>query len=326
MFKVFGNAVGHTSFEIGPDKFIGVELRRISGEVKGLDSRIASKELLDEFSSMNRASVPEEEDPASEMPGKVPEKMPDLSGPNVFVGVEACVETKAFSLGRDRDGGDSRYLGPPSCDLKRRSSALERPGSLKVWDKRESALIQEDQVGSEPIGLFLYAAKPDASNSESPLPAFPWLFEWEPDNSSPDCPSDTKDLRGNSVSETSCGPSGRYVSKSKRPSSNRLPRVLLPGCAPKLSSAHSTEAEAGPDGAWALNPPGLFCGRLAANVPRSLSTRPLLWPRSGKCVPASKAGPPVDGVFPVFGVCHEVSSYPPRLPLEYRLNLVSIEC
>ena len=46
VLKVFGDTVSQTSFEVRPDKFIGVKLRRMSREVKGMASRMASKELL----------------------------------------------------------------------------------------------------------------------------------------------------------------------------------------------------------------------------------------------------------------------------------------
>ena len=325
MPQVSGNAVGDTSLEARPDKFIGVKLRRIAREVKGLDSGIASKEALDKFGPVELASVPEKDDRAFEVAKEVPKKLSDVFGADIFVGMEACVKTQAFSLGRDGDGGDSGYLGPASRDRKRRSSALARPGSLEVGDKRESALIQEDQAGSKPNGLFLYEARRDASSSGSLVPAFPWLFWSAPGSSTPGRPSASKGLRCSTSPETSSERSGRYVSRSKRPSSNRLPGVLSPGCAPKLSSARPREAGACPDGVLASSPPILSCGRLVANAPRSLSTRPLLGPRSGKCGPVSKAGPPAAGVFRVVGVFHEVSLCPPRLPLSYRLNLVPFE-
>ena len=64
MLKVFGNAVGKTSLEVCPNKFIGVEFRRVSREVKGLDSRIASKELPNESGAVDRTSVPEKDNRA----------------------------------------------------------------------------------------------------------------------------------------------------------------------------------------------------------------------------------------------------------------------
>ena len=325
VLKVSGNAIGQTSLEVGPDKFIGVKLRGVSREVKRLDSRIASQELLDELGSVERASVPKKDNRAFEVTRKVSEKLPDLSGPNVQVGVKARVESKAFSLGRDRDGGDGRDFGPASSDNEGWRFSFDRPGSLEVGDKRESALIQEDQAGSKPNGLFLYEAKRDVSSTGWLPPGAPWPSSRASGSSSPSRPSDSTDCRYNSApgsfSERVC----RYASRSKDPSSNRPPRALLPGYVPRSSSAAPTEAEAVPYAAWTLSPPVPFSGRLDANAPRSLTMRLLSGLRSGKYGLALRAGRPVAGAFPVFGVCHEVSSYPPGLPLYDRPKLVSIK-
>ena len=205
MLKVFGNAVCQTSFEIGPDKFIRVKLRRISREVKGLDSRIASKEFSDKLGPVDRASVPKEKDRTFEVLAKVSEKRTDLPGPNVQVGVKACVESKTFSLGRDRDGGDGRDFGPLTGNNEGWGFSFDRPGSLDVGDERESALIQEDQAGSKPRGLFLYAAKRDASSSQSLLPGVLGPSSAASGSSNPSRPSDSKDCQSSNAPESSCG-------------------------------------------------------------------------------------------------------------------------
>lgn len=325
VLKVSGNAVGQIPFEVCPDKFIRVKLGRISGEVKGLDSRMASKELLGELGSVERASVPKKDDGAFLVTAKVPEELPDLSGSNVLPGIKARVESKAFSLRRNRDGRDGRDFGPASGDHEGGCFSFNRPGSLEIGDKRESALIQEDQAGSKPIGLFLYEAKPVASSSEWLPPGALWPFSVVSGSSSPSRPSNSTDCRYSSAPGNSSGRPGQYASKSKDPSSNRLPGALSPRYAPRSSSAAPREAGDVPYAAWTLSPPVPSSGRLDANAPRSLTMRSLSRLPSGKCGLALRAGWP-DGVFfPVFGGCHEVSLCPPRLPLYDRPKLVSIE-
>jgi len=307
MLKVSGNAVCQSSFEVCPDKFIGVKLRRISGKVKGLDLRIASKESFDDLGPVERASVPEKNDLAFEVATKVPEELPDLSGSNVFVGIKARVESKTFSLGRDRDGGDSRDFSPASGDPDGWSFSFKRPGFLEIGNKRESAFIQEDQAGSKPIGLFLYEAKRAVSSNESLLPGALWPSSAASGNSSPSRPSDSKDLRCNSALGNFSERLGRSASRSKDPSSNRPPRVLSPRCAPRFSFACPTKVGVVPYAVWTLNPPVHSSGKLGANVLRNLEMRPFSELRRGKGSLVSKAGRPDAVAFRVLRGCHEVS-------------------
>lgn len=237
----------------------------------------------------------------------MPEELADLSGSDVLVGVETRIESKTFPLGRDRDGGDGRDFGPASGDNESRGFPFNRPGSLEVGNKRESALIQEDQAGSKPIGLFLYEAKRDASNSGWLVPGALWLSSAASGSSSLSCPSGSTDCRCNSAPGSSSGRSGRYVSRSKDPSSNRLLRVLSPGGAPRSSSAGSIEAGAVPYLAGVSNPATPSSGRLETNAPRSLKKRPFSGLPIGKCGLASKDGRLDAAFFRVFWGCHEVS-------------------
>ena len=307
MLKVSGNAVGKTALEVCPDKFIGVKLRRISREVKGLDSRVASKELSDELGAVERAPVPEKNDLSFEVATKVLEKLPNLSRPDVFVGIEARVEPKAFPLGRDRDGGDSRDFGPASGDNEDGSFSFNRPGSLEIGNERESALIQEDQAGSKPIGFFLYEAKRVASSNGWLVPCVLWPASEVSGNSSPSNSSDSTDCRCNSVPGSVFESPVRSVLRSKDPSNSRLPRGLSPRCAPGFSSVFLSEAEAGPYSAEPLSQTAPSSGRLDTNAPPSL-TKPLVSALpSDKSGLASEAGR-LDAVFfRLFGVCHEVS-------------------
>lgn len=325
MLEVSGKAVGQTPLEAGPDKFIRVELRRISGEVKGLDPMTSSKELLDELGPVEGAPVPEKDERAFLVTPKVSEELADLFGPDVPVGIKACVESEPFPLGRDGNGGDGRDFTPASCDRKRRSSALTRPGPLEVGDKRESALIEEYEAGPDLLRLFLYGARSGASSDEWPVPSAPWLSSWASGSSSPGRPSDSRDLRCNRSPGSSCERLGQYASRSRRRSDSPLPRGLSPRDAPSLSSVPLTDAESGPDGAWASDPPGLSLGRLDANGRGSLSKRSVPWRPNRTGGPVSKAVRRGAAFVPAAGVCREVSSYPPGLPLYDRLEMASIE-
>jgi hypothetical protein len=324
MPKVFGNAVCDASFEVVPNKFVGVKLRRVSREVKGLDARNPFKDLSDKLGPVERAFVPENEELAGKVTSQVLNKFSDLRGTDVFA-VETGVKSEPFSFGRDADGRDRRDFSPASCNRESRSSALRRPRFLDVRNQRESALVEEDQTGSKPRGLFLYEARRVASSTEFPLPVFPWPSWSAPGNSSPDRPSNTKDLRCNNRLETSCVPPSRSVSESKRLSGNRLPEALSRECVAELFSVGLRDAKVFRDGVSALSLSSLSCGRPAANAPGSLSMRPVSRPLRDSRSLVSKAGRPCVVAFPIAGVCHEVSLLPPGLPLYDRPELLSIE-
>ena len=273
VLEISGDAVCQTSFEVCPYKFIRIKLRRVSREMKGMDSRVFSKEFMDELGPVERTSVPEKDDRSLEVSTKMPEELPDLSSPNVFVGVETRVESKTLFLGRDSNGGDSRYFCPSSGDNERWSSSFDRPSSLNIGDKRKSALIQEGQAGSKPDGLFLYAAKRDVSSSESLLPDAPWLSSAASDNSSPERSSDSKDSLCNNAPGNSSEESDQCASASKDLSSNRLPRGLSLRRTPRIFSDGLTKTRAVPYSASTLGPCGPSSCSFDASAPRRRAAR-----------------------------------------------------
>ena len=307
MFKVLRNAVCQSPFEICPDKFIGVKLRRISRKVKGVDSRTTFKKSLDELGSVNGASVPEKNDRPSEVARQMSEELSDLLSSDVLIGIKPRIESESFSFWRDRDGRDGRYLGPASGDNEDWSFSFDRPGSLNIGNKRESAFIQEGQAGSKPSGLFLYAAKRDVSSSGSLLPGAPWRASAASDSSSPDRSLDSRDSRYSNVHGSSSGRSDQYASRSKDRSSNRLPEALLPRCAPKFFSACPTEAKDVPYWELISAPCGLSSCSSGASAPRSLKKHSVPWLPSDKYGRVSTSARPGVAVFPTFGVCHGVS-------------------
>lgn len=325
MPQVFGNAVGDVSFEAVPDKFIGVKLRRIAGEVKGLDSSKSSKESFDDLGSVERTPVPKKDNPSLEVPKEMPEELDNLSSPDVLVGMEAGVKSEALLFGRDADSGNGRDFSPATCNGKFRSSALRRPRFPEVGNQRESAFVEENQAGPKPSGLFLYGARRVVSNTGFPPPVFLWLAWSAPDSSSPNRPSDTKDSKDNNRLGISCERLGRYALGSRRPSNNRLPGALSPKYAPKPSSVCRKDARAFRDGVSVLGPSIPSCDRLAATAPGNSSKPPLSGPRLRRYGLVSKAGRPCAAGFPTVGVCHEVSLFPPGLPLYDRPEILSIE-
>ena len=314
VFGISGDTVCQVSLEVCPDKFIRVKLRRVSGEVKGVESRTFFKELFDKFGPVERASVPEKNDGSSDPATKVPEKLSDLFGSDISC-IKARVKSKPLSLGRDCNGGDSRYLCPASGDNNGWSLSFDGPSSLDVGNKRESALIQEGQAGSKLSGLFLYAAKRDVSSNES----FPRVFAWPSwkvsDNSSQGFASDSKDSRRNNVPRIVCGLLVRYASVSKDLSNNRLPEDLSPRRAPTIFSDSPTNARVCRYSESASVPLNPSSGNPDASEPPSLKKRSVLGLPSDRYGLVSTSVRPGADASLIFGDCHGVSSSPPRLPL-----------
>ena len=311
---ISGNTVCQVSLEVCPDEFIRVKLRRVSREVKGVKSGIVSKELFDKFCPVERASVPEKNDGPSDPATKVPEKLSDLFGPDVF-GIKARVKSKPLSFGRDCNSGDGRDLCPASGDNDGWSLSFDGPGSLDVGDKRESALIQEGQAGSKPSGLFLYEARRGASSNESFPRVFAWPSWWVSDSSSQEFASDSRDSRRSSAPRIVCGSLVRYVSMSKDLSNNQLPEDLSPRRAPAIFSDFPTNAAVCLCSESASVPSSPSCGNPGASAPRSLKKRLVLGLLSGRYGLVSISARPDADASLIFGGCHGVSSSPPRLPL-----------
>ncbi len=307
MFKVFGDAVCQSPLEICPDKFIGVKLRRVSRKVKGVDSRTAFKKSLDELGSVSGVSVPEKNNMSPEVARQMSEELSDLFGSDIPIGIKPRVKSKPFSFWRDRDGRDGRYLGPASGNNEDWSFSFNRPCSLNIRNKRKSALIQEGQAGSKPSGVFLYAAKRDVSSSESLLPDAPWRASAASGSSSPERSSNSTGSRYNNALGNSPELSDRYVSVSKGPSSNRLPKALLPRRALRLFSVGPTKTK----GALYWELVSVLCSHSScssgASALRSLKKHSVPGLPSDKYGLVSASGRPAAAVFPTFGVCHGVS-------------------
>ncbi len=304
---VFRDAVRQISLEVCPDKFIGIKLGGVSREVEGMNSRVFRKELMHDFGSVNRTSVPEKHDWAFNMTAKVHEELSDLPGSDISIDVEPSVESEILSFGRDSDGRDSRHLSPSSGNNECWSSSFDRPCSSDIGNERESAFIQEGQAGSKQSGLFLYAARRDASSSESPLPDVLWRASAVSDSSSPGCSSGSTSSLCNNIHENSSGLFGRYVSASKDPLSNRPPEALLPGYSPKSSSVLTIEAKDVLYWGLVSIPCGLSSCSSGASAPQNLRKHVLPGLPYDKDGPVSASGWHGAAVFPIFRVFHGVS-------------------
>src|SRR3989344_2219823 len=141
--------VGERSFEQTPNKFVRVEFGCIARKEVGMKPGRAAQESLNQLRAVSLASVPQENDGARNMPSQRSQKLTDLKGANIFVGMETDIKRCSFSFGADRNGGDCRYLRPVSGHTHDRSLASGRPGFGNVGDQKEAAFVEERQTSPQ---------------------------------------------------------------------------------------------------------------------------------------------------------------------------------
>ena len=76
--EVVGPTVGQTPFGVGPDGFVGVELRGVRRKVFEMQSRKSAADFPNRFSFVNAGVVPNDEDVPAKVAQQVPEEFADL--------------------------------------------------------------------------------------------------------------------------------------------------------------------------------------------------------------------------------------------------------
>lgn len=320
MTESIRGAVGQRPLEFRPDKLIGVKLRGIAGKAVGFQPGIIPKEAPDCCCPMDRTTVPEKNNSAPEVFKQMTQESNRLLSSDVLVGMEADVKPKFLSLRRDANSRNGRDFSPAACRSNNRGLALRRPCLNDCGDKQEPALVKEDQMGSKPVGLFLYAARRDVSSNGSRLPVSPWPSWSASGSSSPSFASDTRGWNWNNGYGNASGLPRLSAGASRPGLDNRPPEdlwreseqvcVSLPGLtAEDALACVSTAAR-----------PSRVFGRLDSSARPSLRKRASGRPRHERISLCGEAVLPDTCAFPAPSVCHGVS-----YPIVYhKLDIVSI--
>ena len=103
-------------------------------------------------------------------------------------------------LGRDREDADGRELVALEPMVEMRCVSFRGPSPFDGWGEGKATLIEEDEVGAQAFGLFLYAARRGVSNrrwlarcaggpgalaSDSSTPAHAGVPRWSEDDRPP---------------------------------------------------------------------------------------------------------------------------------------------
>lgn len=150
---VVGATVGETPLGVGPDGFVGVELRGVGRKEFEMQPREPAADFPNPFSFVDAGVVPDHDYVPAEVAQQVPEEFADLAVPDVrdvALEVQADAPTPGCK-GDARDHGDAIMSVAMMNDgrLTARSPGLSHRG-----DQEEARLVDEDDVGTQPCSVF----------------------------------------------------------------------------------------------------------------------------------------------------------------------------
>ena len=105
---VIGPSVGEQALELGPDPFVGVELRRVRGKALDCEPCSLALDFLNQRSPVGDAPVPDD----CAVPGNLLEQSARVTGdirPADVRARETVAKRQALSDRAHRDGGDGVY-------------------------------------------------------------------------------------------------------------------------------------------------------------------------------------------------------------------------
>ncbi len=155
--------IGQRALGFGPHKLIGIELWGIGWKSMHQEPLVLANELLDDDAPVDGAAIPEQHHRSAQVPEEVTQEADDLHPRNVGA-VETEVKSKPLARWGDGDGGDGRNPLPPVAVSKDRGMADRCPGLAHVRNEKESAFVEEYEMGPKSLGFFLTRAIAASSN------------------------------------------------------------------------------------------------------------------------------------------------------------------
>lgn len=151
---VAGLAVRQLVFRPTPHALVGVQLGRVGGEVFETKARVSGEESANEGAAVDVGAVEEDEDRAAKMTKQVAQEGHDVGGAEVLVQLTVEVEPAAPPPGAEGEGGQNRDTVVLLPVPQQGRVAARRPGAPYARGQLESRLVQEDEVGAQPPGVF----------------------------------------------------------------------------------------------------------------------------------------------------------------------------
>ena len=145
--------VGRVAFVVAPDEFDRVEFGRVTWEPLGVEARMILTELGKQRPLVNAPLVPQQNDRAVEMMQQLVNEVGDVAGVKVLF-LEANIQAHSFPTCGNRQGGQSGNAIVLVAVADDRHMASRPPCPAAGRNEQESALIEEDQVGTKFLVLF----------------------------------------------------------------------------------------------------------------------------------------------------------------------------
>ena len=146
--------VREASFGQAPHRFVRIELGGIGREVREVQAREPAADVADRVASVNPTLVPEHDDWAAQVAQEVAEELAHVRGGEVLLAEEAPVQTEPAAHRAHRQAGDHRDFVPLIAVTDDRRLAPGRPRLVDAGDQQEPRLVDEDEMGAQPPGVF----------------------------------------------------------------------------------------------------------------------------------------------------------------------------
>jgi len=124
--------------------------------------------VFDLPAAMDRSPIPQQDHRPPKMAEQVLQERSDIE-PCEIVGAQMKIEGQSLSFGRHRQSTNRRDSVLFVEIVHERCFSFGSPGAGHVGDEQEAGFIQEDQMGSTFLCVFLYAAIGSASSGRSRL-------------------------------------------------------------------------------------------------------------------------------------------------------------
>lgn len=154
LVEIIRPPVREAAFGQAPHRFVRIEFGRIGRKVLEVQARELAAEVADRIALVNPALVPEHDDGAAQVMQEVAEELEHLRVFEVLVEEGTPVEAEPPAHRTHRQAGDHRDFVPPIAMADDRRLAAGRPRLVDARDQQEPRLIDEDEMGAQPPGVF----------------------------------------------------------------------------------------------------------------------------------------------------------------------------